>query len=47
MVEFLVTLKIKIKDAKDIKYLEQSIQEAYEFSDGEYVHLLEIKELIE
>ena len=48
MTEFLVTLRLKINDAKDIKYLEQSIQDGYELIYGEeYVQILKIEEVVE
>ena len=47
MSEFLVTLRLVINDAEDIKYLAQSIQDGYELTTGEYVQILKVEEVFE
>ena len=48
MTEFLVTLRLVINDAEDIKYLAQSIQDGYELINGEeYVQILKVEEVFE
>tara|TARA_A100001391_G_scaffold20193_1_gene11105 strand:- start:8729 stop:8875 length:147 start_codon:yes stop_codon:yes gene_type:complete len=43
MNEYIITLRIKLEESKDIKWLIPSIQDGFEFSIEEDVEIIEVK----